>query len=540
MSVVGRAFYGGLVRWFPGEAGEARDAASSPGLPRGTQSDQEVTPRETAHAPRATPPEPSDESPGDHLHARSESPAPPPEPQVSLLERPPDRASLDATVRALADAFLTSPDWTVESLTQAGAPVAPDHRVIVATAAAVAVHRHRDAPRDAPRALVATLLASARLAETFTTRSGRRPVVLRRVLPAPTAAREPCGALPRVDTIADLAGLLDVTIGHLDWLADTRLWNRRAPAGPLHHYRYRWRHRPGRTPRLLEAPLHLLKTTQRRVLDELLVHQPLHDAAHGFVRGRTALTGARHHVGRDIVVSADLESFFAAVPASRIYGVFRRAGLPEPVAHALTGICTHAVPVAVIRAMPPGGSPEERHRLRTLLATPHLPQGSPTSPALANLTLRRLDSRLAGWAAAADATYTRYADDLAFSGGSRLAARPDAFLRGVERIVADSGHTLNRRKSHVRRAGVRQSVTGVVVNSVPTTGRREYDVLKATLHNCRLHGPASQNHIGHPDFRAHLSGRVGWVEHIHPSRGARLREIFDGIEWTGHRTGEAS
>jgi RNA-directed DNA polymerase len=129
------------------------------------------------------------------------------------------------------------------------------------------------------------------------------------------------------------------------------------------------------------------------------------------------------------------------------------------------------------------------------------------------------------------AVYTRYADDLTFSGGAELARRPDAFLRGVDRIVTDQGHRLNARKTRVRRAGVRQSVTGVVVNERTSPGRREVDRLHAVLHNAVVHGPASQNRAGHPDFRAHLLGRIGWVEQVHPARAVRLREEFDRITW---------
>ncbi len=455
---------------------------------------------------------------------------------MSRFDAPEPSHSREQVVRALADAFLAADDWTADALTRVAEVVIPGHRNIGATAAVVAVHAYRSAPRDAPRELTGVLDASRRLAETFERRSARRPVRIRTRPAAPTVAREPRGGLPRVDTTADLARILDLTVDRLDWLADTKGWNRRASAGPLHHYRYEWRHRPGRTPRLLEVPLHRMRTTQRLILDELLIHLPVHEAAHGFVRGRTALSGARLHTGRLVVVSADLESFFSSVAVRTVYGVFRRAGLPEPVAHSLTGICTHAVPVAVLASMPPGGSVDERHRLRSLLAAPHLPQGAPSSPALANLALQRLDRRLAGWADAAGATYTRYADDLAFSGDDPLASRADAFIRGVDRIVEDAGHRLNPRKTRVRRAGVRQSVTGVVVNEAPATGRHEFDALKATLHNCARLGPETQNHGGHDDFRAHLSGRIGWVEHVHPARGARLREIFTGIDWRGPTT----
>ena len=150
---------------------------------------------------------------------------------------------------------------------------------------------------------------------------------------------------------------------------------------------------------------------------------------------------------------------------------------------------------------------------------------------LANLAVRRLDSRLTGWAEKADATYTRYADDLTFSGNGDIARRPDAFIRGVRRIIADEGHIANPAKTRVRRQGTRQAVTGIVVNQHPNLSRVEFDRLKATLHNCAVHGPAAQNHSGASDFRAHLLGRISWVESLNPGRGAKLRREFSRIAW---------
>jgi len=59
--------------------------------------------------------------------------------------------------------------------------------------------------------------------------------------------------------------------------------------------------------------------------------------------------------------------------------------------------------------------------------------------------------------------------------------------------------------------------------------RAERDALRALLHNCRLHGPESQNRNGHNDFRAHLLGRIAWVTSVDSAQGARLRAQFDHI-----------
>jgi retron-type reverse transcriptase len=195
----------------------------------------------------------------------------------------------------------------------------------------------------------------------------------------------------------------------------------------------------------------------------------------------------------------------------------------------LTGICTTATPASVFSQSPVGRLAD--WRLRNLLGTPHLPQGAPTSPALANLSAWRLDQRLAGLARRLGANYTRYADDIAFSGDDVFAERTQTLLHVAKEIVESEDFAVNARKTRLMRRGARQQVTGIVVNDHLNVPRPSYDALKAILHNCARHGPAAQNRHGVPDFRAHLDGRVAWVEAVNPPRGAKLRRIFEAIAW---------
>ncbi|MCU1407479.1 MAG: hypothetical protein JWQ43_3782 [Glaciihabitans sp.] len=448
-----------------------------------------------------------------------------------ILSRTPQASTL-AIGTALAHAFLAADDWTEPALSRAGVAVLASRRRWLAPVIREILPRFPRPPRDSAREL-AEAIASCQPLVVAAERARHRgkPIHVVHRPGAPATATGTLPSLPTLNGLADLAALLQLTPGELDWFADTGHWNRRAASGRLQHYQYEWRQRPGRVPRLLEVPGQRLRTAQRAVLANILQLLPVDVAAHGFVPGRSAITGAAKHSGSEVVISLDLAAFFAHVTAPRVYAVFRRAGLPEAVAHTLTGLCTHAVPPRIISAMPPGGDAAERFALRKALAASHLPQGAPTSPALANQSLRRLDARLAGWAEATSATYTRYADDLAFSGGAPLVRRADAFVLGVGRIVDDEGHTLNAAKTRVRGASVRQSVTGIVVNQHPNTPRREFDALRAILHNCAVHGPASQNHTGHTDFRAHLLGRISWTGALNASRGNRLRAEFDRIQW---------
>jgi RNA-directed DNA polymerase len=437
-----------------------------------------------------------------------------------------------AIAQALAYAFLASEVWEAKKLIDAGAVVlGARRRWLKAVVADVVASYHRP-PADSSRELAAVIGNSPAFVDAITqARQQQRPIRIHHLQVTPSQARNTGGPVPLVDTDAELARLLGLTIGHLEWCADTMNWNRRAPAGQLHHYRYEWRMRPGRTPRLIEIPEERLRRVQRMVLEKVIALMPVNDAAHGFIVARSAATGAALHTDREIVVSLDLMTFFTRVRASRVYGVFRQSGFPESVAHLLTGLCTNSVPPRVISAMPLGGSADERFALRQALAANHLPQGAPSSPMLANLAIRRLDSRLSGWAKSVGATYTRYADDLAFSGDHELARRPDAFIRGVQRIVLDEGHTVNAGKTRVRRSGVRQTVTGIVVNKHANISRHEYDQLKAILHNCVAHGPESQNRIQHNNFRAHLLGRIAWVESVNPPKGQALQRKFALVRW---------
>ena len=349
-------------------------------------------------------------------------------------------------------------------------------------------------------------------------------------MPRTQAMRPGARHVPRLDTVDAVARFLGMDVPHLEWFADLRSMQRRTHREALHHYRSSWAPKRG-APRLLEAPKPRLRTLQRRILHVILDAVPVHDLVHGFVPGRSVLTGARRHSGADVVIRVDLSAFFVTIGAGRVFSRYRALGYPDAVAHVLTGLCTHRSPVGVIAKMPPGGNADDRFHLRDRLRQAHLPQGAPTSPALANLCAARLDRRLAGLAESLEATVTRYADDITISGGPTLAAGSQRLVRCVEQILAEEGFRLNPAKTSVCGRGTRQIVTGIVVNDHPNIPRDELDRLRAALHNAVRFGPASQNRQGHPDFRAHLTGRVSWVEHVHPARGVRLREALAKIQW---------
>lgn len=329
--------------------------------------------------------------------------------------------------------------------------------------------------------------------------------------------------IPRLATIGALAEWLGETPEQLDWLTDERRTNRHATLPALRHYHYAFVRKRDGGQRLLEAPKTRLKAIQRRILREILAPIPVHDRAHGFVPGRSCLTGAQVHAASCVVATFDLSQFFTAMGSPRIHGLFRSLGYPWAVARRLAGLCTTITPSSVVCRLPPEQRPAH--------AVPHLPQGAPTSPALANLLAWTLDVRLQGLARAAGATYTRYADDLAFSGDADFAPSLRRFGKAVGTIVREEGFALNAAKSRIMPASGCQRVTGIVVNDHCNIRRADFDRLKAILHNCVRIGPASQNRGQVADFRRHLDGRIVWVEQVNRQRGEKLRRLFERISW---------
>ena len=302
-----------------------------------------------------------------------------------------------------------------------------------------------------------------------------------------------------------------------------------AADGPLSHYHYRILSKDGGFVRLIEAPKKRLKQIQKQILNEILERIPLHPAVHGFRRGRSIKTFAAPHVAQRVVVRMDLRDFFPSISAPRVQAMFRMAGYPEQVANLLGGLCTNAVPrsIWVGNGLDPLRMAEARH----LYAWPHLPQGAPSSPALANICAYRVDCRLTGLAERCGAVYTRYADDLAFSGGPQLERCAERFAIRTAAILLEEGFAAQHRKTRIMRQGVRQYLAGIVANQHLNVIRHDYDVLKATLTNCVRFGAASQNREGHTDFRLHLRGRVAFVEMVNAARGAKLRRLLDQIRW---------
>lgn len=320
--------------------------------------------------------------------------------------------------------------------------------------------------------------------------------------------------LPVLHTPAELAAALGLSIPRLRWLC----FHTEA-ATRIHYVQFEVAKKSGGM-RTLSAPHRTLAAAQEWVLANVLSKLPPEEAAHGFVPGRSTLTNAQPHAGRDVVINLDLEGFFPSIGFARVRHLFRRLGYSGAVATLLALLCTECPRRRVVY----DGTPY------FVASGPRgLPQGACTSPAVSNQVARPLDRRLGGLARKLGLTYTRYADDLTFSAGPGFRDKVGYLLARVRHVAEDEGFAVNRKKTRVQRPESRQVVTGLVVNAAPAVPRDVVRRLRAILHRAKTEGLAAQNRDNHPNFRGWVEGMVAYVAMAKPALGQTLRAALDNL-----------
>jgi RNA-directed DNA polymerase len=249
--------------------------------------------------------------------------------------------------------------------------------------------------------------------------------------------------------------------------------------------------------RTITEPLPSLKEVQRWILENILDKVPVHPFAKGFVRNRSIRDNARFHQRRRFVLTLDIENFFGYVAATTVRKVFLDLGYSSSVAILLGQLCTLH-----------GG----------------LPQGAPTSPALSNLAALPIDKRLSGYARKLSIRYTRYADDLTFSGDFDAGS----LIEFVRSVLRENGFLLNENKTRLMRQHQRQETTGIVVNQamqVPREVRRRIRQECWYIEKFGLDSHLQRTRNTRANHLRHLLGIVGFVLFINPKDEDGLRAL---------------
>lgn len=235
------------------------------------------------------------------------------------------------------------------------------------------------------------------------------------------------------------AALLGVEVKHLEEILNN-------VSG---HYQEFWMRKRSGGYRMISAPDKDLQAIQSTIYSRILSSVTIvHPAAVGFRCGRSVVDNAAPHLGKRYVLKMDIHDFFGSIRSPRVRQTFKKIGYPENVSKVLGALCC-------------------LHR--------HLPQGAPTSPALSNIVGYEMDRKLAALAAEYGLTYTRYADDLTFSGD---VFPKEQIIPQVKRIIRDEKFEPNHKKTHFMNQSSRKIITGVSVASgvkltIPKSKKRE-------------------------------------------------------------------
>lgn len=312
--------------------------------------------------------------------------------------------------------------------------------------------------------------------------------------------------LPDLPDALSLARAMGIELVELRFLAYTR------PTSTISHYkRFEIAKKTGGT-RLISAPMPRLKRSQYWILENILSKITLPETAHGFIPQRSIVTNARPHTGAALVINLDLENFFPTITYPRIKGMFHAMGYSEQVAVLLALICSEPEVDAIELDNVPyyvGHGPR------------HLPQGAPTSPAISNIICCRLDRRLAGMSRKLAYRYSRYADDLTFSGDNSASADLQKLLWRARQIIRDEGFILNETKTRIMKTGGRQEVTGIVVNRKPSINRSKVKRFRALLYQLEKDGPEGKTWGCGNDLFASIQGFANLLKMVDPDKGQK-------------------
>jgi hypothetical protein len=227
----------------------------------------------------------------------------------------------------------------------------------------------------------------------------------------------------------------------------------------------------------------------------------------------------------------DIHDFFDNIDETRVYKVFHQLGYSPLVSIELTRICTRL----------PGFLAEYRTRARYYTSIPFyatdyqgwLPQGAPTSGALANAAAFPLDKKLSLIASQHSMAYTRYSDDLTFSATTSFSrGRATGLISQVGNVVRDEKFAIHNKKTRIVPPGARHIVLGLMLGTdrlqlLPGFKRR----INVHIRGVDIFGLAQ--HAAYRDFHSifsfinHVDGCLAFAYGIEPEYAQDARERWN-------------
>lgn len=257
--------------------------------------------------------------------------------------------------------------------------------------------------------------------------------------------------------------------------------------------------------RTIDAPTDDLKSYQTWIKENILDHFRVSNYATGFKKACSIVDNASFHIGKELVINLDLKDFFSSITYQQVYKVFSYIGYTNEVSHLLSRLCTNNKNA--------------------------LPQGSPASPTLSNLVSLKLDKRLSELAKKIGCEYSRYADDITFSGSKSI----KSILPLIYKIICEEGYTINDKKVRLQYSFQRQEVTGLIVNSKLSISHKLVKEIENAIYYCKEYSVA--DHMKHilcnkSFYKEHLYGIAYFIKMVDIEKGQYYLNELDKIAWS--------
>lgn len=241
--------------------------------------------------------------------------------------------------------------------------------------------------------------------------------------------------------------------------------------------------------RIIFSPYASLLSCQVWIYKNILLKSEIHEKAHGFVPNKSIITNATSHLNKKALLKMDVSNFFPSIPFNWVINYFSQLGYAKNISFYLASLCCL------------DGS---------------LPQGAASSPYLSNVLLFKLDERLYKLSNLYGLAYTRYADDLTFSGNYI----PLSYINLISEIVRDYGLLINKDKTKLHTKRGQRIVTGIsVVGTELSLPRETKRQLRQDIYFIRKYGflsHASKIKINYPNYLDSIEGKFRFWLQIEP------------------------
>ena len=244
--------------------------------------------------------------------------------------------------------------------------------------------------------------------------------------------------------------------------------------------------------RKIYEPNSTLKYIQRKILKNILENKKVSKYATAYQKGKSLKENAQIHIGKKIILKLDIKNYFDSISFYSIYNnCFPIEYFPKGIGMLLTYLCTY---------------------------NGYLPQGAPTSAYISNLVMKDFDDELGNWCEINNISYTRYSDDMTFSGDFN----PNLIIKKVKTMLFKLGFELNKKKIHVIKQHQQQKITGIVVNEKMQVEIKYRKEIRKEIYYIKKYGLNSHlNRINYKNKEKYLNklyGRILFVNQINNNK----------------------